>query len=345
MPLPTLQKTWVFDTNNRITFVTVIAGTKELLFNIKQTLKLMTGMSVKGSSDGTTAAMDAVDRWTTAATIGARTVNITTAATSWIVLTSSVMGVDICLSFIGVGDQQGRVAYSVGGYSLAGTPTFHPTSTDQQVPHGTLTAGSNLNDSTASLDRLWHMAYASDGSCWWFFVVRNNLLVGSSLIMMQKASSTAVVAPATFSPATWAYGSGSATNADLQIALLCNINAVAGVQNPVSRANNGIGGGDVSIDHAAFALESFSNGTTPSLNNKYTFAPELQGGFLMQGLALHSFKGVTRGKLCNVIDVWCSYAAATLGDTYPNDATRQFIVLGGTSGLVLPWDGTVFVGA
>jgi hypothetical protein len=348
MGLPAKQKTWTITANNRSTFVTVESVCKDVLFGIKQHLKTMTGVTVKGSSDGTTAAMDGVDRWTTAAAISNSVANTTTAGGSWIVLTSSVLGAEIAISHIG-GASFARITFSVGGYSLAGTPTFHPTTAanDEMFMKiglsAVTTTGSDFVNAAATLDRLWSCGKATDGSAWWFTVVRSNVLLDFGF--MQKVTS-AIVAPATFSPNTIGFDSVSSGNPLLTQTLMYNFAAAGANLGPVARANNGIGGGNVSLNQCTFAIEGFSNTNPATITDKYLFAPELQGGgFLMATIGAHSFAGTTRGKLGNVIDIWAALQTATLGDTYPNDATRQFLALGGLAGITLPWDGSAFVGA
>jgi hypothetical protein len=198
--------------------------------------------------------------------------------------------------------------------------------------------GSELVGGSTSLDRLWSCGRASDGSAFWYLVVRSNAL--SDFGFMQTVVS-AVVAPATFSPPVIGFDAQSTTNSSLSNGIFST--EIAG-QGASARANNGVGGGDVHVNNTQFSIEGFS--TVDSVVTRYTYQPELQGGgFLMSTWGVHSEDGVTRGKLGNVIDMWSGLTTATLGDTYPNDATRQFLALGGSAGVTIPWDGSVFVGA
>lgn len=66
MTLPALQKSWLFSTNNRISFVSLNDTMARLLFGIKNFLVGTVGYTVKYSCDGTTgptSANDHTDRW------------------------------------------------------------------------------------------------------------------------------------------------------------------------------------------------------------------------------------------------------------------------------------------
>lgn len=81
MALPTLQRTWLFSTNNRINFVSLNDTTSRVLFAIKNFLVATLGYAVKYTCDGTTgptSANDHTDRWLSPAsctTRGAGTAN------------------------------------------------------------------------------------------------------------------------------------------------------------------------------------------------------------------------------------------------------------------------------
>ena len=177
MGVPALQKTWTISANNRLVYVDLgsiplvvgayLRGLADFL--------LANGYTCKGSSDGTTAAMDGTYRWLTdadAATRGASTV----AAQSWVVVTDG-NGCDICIAYQGSSDERGRISFSPSGdYSAAGTATFTPTAPDEQL----FLSNQPLVDSTTSLDQIWFGWADANAQLCRFCVVRNGALVGNA---------------------------------------------------------------------------------------------------------------------------------------------------------------------
>src|SRR5512138_2278396 len=96
MALPTLTKTWIISPNNRLTAGSLAGMTGAVLYATKEFLKAH-GYTIKGTSDGVSAAMDGVDRWTDASKASIRNVSIT-GAMSWVCITNGD-GVDVVLAF------------------------------------------------------------------------------------------------------------------------------------------------------------------------------------------------------------------------------------------------------
>ena len=330
MALPTLTKTWIIDPCNRIPFVSVLGTMQAYLFEFKAFLKL-NGFTVKGSASAGVGAMDAVDRWTSAATVTPRA-TIAGASQAWIVLTSTGSAIDICFAFQGSGDDFCRIAFSPGGlYVAAGTPNQQPTASDEVVDH--LATVSMIN-STASGDRLWSGWVSSDAK-----MVRSAIARGGSWIssfggttghgiwFIEQFSSVAV-APASGTPAanpTW-------------IGCFQGANTIPnGTQ---------IGRSRLIIASTAFTA-AIHFGMEYQFGNPSTFGtekPQLQGalGYPIFPVSLFADTGGARGKLGNVIDAWTGRTTLdTSGDTY---GTLQFITMNGyigtaAGGGVWPWDG------
>jgi hypothetical protein len=91
MSLPTLQKSWLFSTNNRISFVSLNDTMARFLFGIKNFLVATVGYTVKYSCDGVTgptSSVDNTDRWISFSNCTTRGTT-TTSPQSFVVLTDS----------------------------------------------------------------------------------------------------------------------------------------------------------------------------------------------------------------------------------------------------------------
>lgn len=321
MTMPAKQKTWTHNSNNRVTYTTFLDVHQQVFQGWKETLKLASGVAVKGSSDNVTAALDATDRINTAAkwVRGAST----TATHSWIILHLANVGagVDVLLDYVGSSDESMRICVSPSAsYALNGTNArFSPTATDETIVNGSTTTGGTVGSSATSGDRIWTAATSSDGKAFMFLAARGGIWVGH--VILQEVVS-AVVAPATFSPA-WAATAGGAAP------------AISGWHNATvwkTRANGINLGGTAGC---STSMEATSTGTIPAV---YSSVLELQNSqWPVMALGLWSTVAGARGKLCNLIDIHAGNTSASDGDTYPNDATRTHVAFGD---FVLPWDGS-----
>lgn len=316
MALPAKIKSYTHTVNNRSTFASVAQVQKEILHGLKNAIKAMPGVTVKGSSNGTTAAMDAVDRFTVATDWSNRAGNVTTAA-SWIVFDMPGMdNIELCLAYIGAsGDQQARIAFApANDYALAGTPTFQPTCTNEQV----VLNGADLQPATASLDRLWNVVTSSDGSTVMWFVARSSAIANGGVI--QKISSQ-VLAPATYAQAVI----GHAFTANPSVTNMTN-----GTVNGVSRCN----GASVS---ALFCTEFFNNNIAPVGLTNPSDLQSAGTGYLLYPVGAWSATATARGKLGSFFDLYFGLSTAADGDVYTDDAgvTKPWINVGD---IVLPWN-------
>lgn len=149
MSAPVQQKIWTITPNQRIPILdypTLVSQGGRYLRLIAITL-LANGYVCKGSSNGTAAAMDGVNRWATDADASDQGANTTTAV-SWMVLTDG-NGCDICLSYVGATGDIARISYSPSGaFVAAGTATFTPTAADECIlfQNTSLITNSTTND-------------------------------------------------------------------------------------------------------------------------------------------------------------------------------------------------------
>lgn len=325
MALPTPQKTWVIDPCNRVVFSSLVQTQRTIAYENKVFLKA-NGFTVKGSSTGSVAAMDAVDRWAAATDAGTRGANTTTAQ-SWIVLEHSGMGgLEILMTYQGSADNNYKIAISPGGnWTVAATATHQPTASDEVI---VIANTIDFINSTASGDRLWSGWVSSDGAICRLAIARAGAWVNGFAI--ESVSSTVNTSGgAGFSPAVLGVllGTGSA----FQPYSTRNNAAVANAGG-VGRAN-GIGQATTQVT-GMMGVEGY-NGTSGPANT--TFVPELQGSALLYPLTVWSNTATARGKLGLLYDWWVGLTTAGDGDTYPNDATRLFIQLNDD---VWPWDGS-----
>lgn len=326
MAMPSITKTWTISAANRITWVSVANSVNTYIFGIKAFLKA-NGYTVKGSSNGTTAAMDGVDRWTSVADASTRGASAA-AAQSWIVLQDS-NPIDILLTNQGgVGGASSKCGYSPSqSFVLAGTATFQPTATDQVIPN------QGFSVSNTSLDMIWNGWVDSTKKLFRFNMASNGQWNGSTW-GIELVDSTVVGPPAVFSPAVWNFSTSS--------------NAVPN-GSQVGQARPVVASVPPSINTASvcyFGMEWFGLSSTAFT----AVQPELQGGngypIFPLSVALQSVTDGLghpvgfQGKLGRLFDWWAGRSNSTPGDTY---ASKTFIAVDGvqgTAGGVWPWNGS-----
>lgn len=319
MQPPTIAKTWVISPCNRIPFVSLLGTMGGYLLGVKNWL-VAHGYVVRGSSDGTTAAMDGVDRWVTAASVAARA-SIAGAAQSWTVLRDG-NGTDILFAYQGTSDDVARISFSpLGDFVVAGVPTQQPTAVGERV----VSSGASLIASAASGDRLWSCWVTSDAKMFRMAIARGGLWVGRHAGV--ELFAPVAVPPMTLSPAVWGFAF------DLGTSNISN-GAVVGVTRPI------VSGAGVPAD-MRFGIETFGNSSTLFTGVK----PEAQGaiGYPAFPLSIGSNTPGARGKYGDLIDTWQGRTSgANDGDTY---ASAAFIAMNGYNGSgggsgMWPWDGS-----
>ena len=317
MAVPAKVKTWVVDPNNVIAYASLYQVTRDILHGWKTFLKA-NGFTVKGSSNGTTAAMDAVDRFVTPATDWNVRGNNATSAQSWIVLEHAGMGgAEILIANQGVADSYTKLAISHSGvFTVAGTPTHQPTAADLIDIHSAI----SIHSTAVSVQRVWHGWVASDGSSCSFAVAEQGAVT--------RWVNFATAVPLIAAPSVWdSPVCAWSVNVFTAAALL----AAAAIKSSISN-----GGGYVPVDLFG-STESFANAVNgPSAIG--FIQPELQNsGYPLFQIGVWSKTGTTRGKAGTLIDVWAGPAVGH-GDTFPDDTSRLWIALGN---YVMPWDGSV----
>lgn len=128
--LPTPEVTWNFQLQTRVSYTSLNQVAAECVYTVVTRL-IAEGWTVKGSCDGTTGAMDAVNRWTDYTKAQTR-FNGVAGAQSWIVLTDAHGG-NVVFSYNGATDDRYNFWWSpLGDVVINGTnSTYEPTATTQ----------------------------------------------------------------------------------------------------------------------------------------------------------------------------------------------------------------------
>lgn len=332
MALPTVTKTWTWISNQRSSLVSTVQSQKDTLFGFKTGFLAMSGASVKGSSVGSTSTMDGVDRWTSASAIGSFVFTRTSNNTSWIVITLANMGIEVLMAYVDPGGSGngGLIMFSAGaGFTVSATSKC-PSATDEANLGFQSATGFSITNVQTSWDRIWNFAYSSDGTACMMSTARAGVL---NFIGFIQAAISTVVSPATFSPPVVGLSAsvgGPISNALINFLAMNN----SGGWNGNAKVFNGTTDATVPLFGGT---ETY--GGSSSIISRMTFFPELQGGgFVFPELSIWSETGTSRGKLCNLIDIWAGPSNATDGMTYPYDNSRQFVQWGP---LIVPWDGSI----
>ncbi len=326
---PVLQKSWTIVPNQRIpiaSYATLVLQGGRYLRLIADTL-LAHGYTCKGSCNGTTGAMDGVNRWTTDAAASVQAANTTTAV-SWMVLTDG-NGCNIVLSFVGATGDIARISFSASGVTAAaGTPTFTPTSADEIV----LFTGVSLITNSTTQDRILYVWVDSTAklmrTCCFSANATANGTWGVELV---NANRTTIA----FSPAVWGFAFIAAN-----LAMTTSLFFASYVVNQ--------NGGQARINGTTTSLgcgaEMFANA------NPQIFAgnvkPELQqgSGIDMFPIMIGSATATRQGPCAALYDVWTGKFANLTGGcivdvVFPGG--RWIEISGSSNGsIVWPWDGT-----
>lgn len=324
---PTATLSYTILANQRITpFVSLLATQGAYITGVTNQL-IARGYTCVGSSNGVAAALDGVNRCTTAAGFAVRAANTTTAQ-SWIVL-KDARNVQILFSYTGASDDIMRVAISTqAGYVIAGTATFCPTATDEQVIISALTT----IGATASADRVFDVWTDSGNTTFMMVCFRQGVIAG------------ALVRVADYDASMLVGGAGGATVLGPQtMGWFGTPNGIttlyaaysAGTAGGVARFTDS--SGNVSAQLGGAGLGN-SGGVNFDASTTYTF----QGGApFIRDVYLHA--GTAKGFVGRHKDLWTSVDVQSCGATSPsllhlylsNTAAPSTV---GTH-LLVPWDG------
>jgi hypothetical protein len=260
--------------------------------------------TVRYSCDSVTAgsAGDGVDRWSSD---GALVWNNAGSAHSWIVLrqTGIATNFELCISLepaSGPGSGY-TIAVSPSAGFTGGSTTARPTATDEHVTART----STLQTATDSTYRL-HSLMSADGKSIYIFVYTGTVLQHVIMLGAPKQSVTGWTNP------SWFYFNSGSTALDF--------NPLAVTASSLQRGR--AAGVTMSM---YFTGEGVSNGM---LMAGFTGQNDLSLESPLFPIGLASNTATASGRHGVVYDLWWGLSNYAQGDTYPGDASRQFMQVG-----------------
>lgn len=323
MTLPVLSKSWVYLANQTIPAQgTTLATKQKMLRAIKNGLKgFASAPWTHVASSDSVATSSGTDLWDADTDLVWANAG---SAHSWIVLaqTGIAAGFQLLISCEGA-DANGRTLTIVVSPSVGftgGTITARPTASDEVV----IISNVHWEGSFSSnVQFVFHLAHSTDGQCTRFFIYQANLLVAFGIF--DKAAN-----PVTGWTIPWVgFWFGTGTTPAASLALLTNV-ATAPIKARLA-----------STDFLCwFTVEAASGASLSSLTSFLTGANDISGEWPIFTIGLISNTVGVKGKHGTVFDLFYGLAASGEGDTYPNDATKQFVTFGD---LVHPWNGTTLV--
>lgn len=316
MALPTLAKSWAFQSIEVARNATVMTQCQSLLLAIKQVFKTFSpAWTVWGSSNGATVFGngDGVDRW--ASTTNVVWANVGTNH-SWIVLQQTGLGAYISIDctpgttgYGGLTVKYSKLGFGSANGGVNGTANTAPTALDQV----TLSSATWGCTSTANIRQYIHAMQSTDGKC-------------TRIFLTNKCACSAL----------WVFDTAIATDVAWTDPILFSVMAYSpGLQNLYNYGALWTRIGSTSLQLYHSCLTKGTAGTSPLVVDKL----ELNGseGWPLYEIPLYcitpnmgGFKGVLQ-------DIWWGNSGRFTGDCYPNDGVRSFVQF---DNLVVPWNGT-----
>jgi hypothetical protein len=318
MPLPTLEKTWQYSTNN----IDVPAGTalenfQRAMFRVKA---ILVGFAtapwvVLASSNGVVA--NTSDNWTSFASC----VFAATGARSWIVLRQAGVAANYQMLIDLTGGASGslarfKISPSAGFTGLTSTSTV-PAATDEYTIRASTWFGNLTNTPFKSIV---HGQMSSDGE-------KTRIILAA-----QGNSKSVLVIDKLSNPVT---GMTNPTFAVLAVATTGGVSATT--VDAVNGSAIGVGR-DATVNLTYYMTTEGYNATTVSAALS-TNPNQISGEYPLTGIGVASPTVGKTGRHGRLSDIWFGSAATAItdGSTYPAGVARTFIQCGQ---LVLPWDGS-----
>lgn len=337
MSLPTLAKSWYFQVNQQISAQTSLAVTnaralrtiKDALLglgswtdNAGGTVTPSNNWTVVGSSNGSVAALDGVDRWASDTDI--TWMGSGASAHSWMILKQTAIGSNFQFLINCRGDDTGsrssfiEICYSPNAGFTGGSTSARPTATDEIVPAFIAAWG----PPNANASYRVHILRSSDGKNFRIFLCRSSFVVGFWSI------------EAAGSPVTgWTYPffvgmrGTQTTPASATVVSYANYCSAATMQSK----------GPTATMLLYLTSECVRSGTVP-VGERMSAINDLSGSVPFLPMGLYSDVASNQGRIGVVNDMWWGLPNLSEATTYPNDGTRQFCQFGHT---IQPWNGTV----
>jgi hypothetical protein len=344
--LPSKVVSWNRRLQTRCAYTSVNQAAGDVMYQVANELITTRGFTCKGSSDGTTAAMDGTFRWSSGNNAKTR-FNGAAGAQSWVVITLAGSRGDVVFSYNGATDDVYNIWWSPSGVAtVAGTATFEPTATDQVLLNkyytttfgtvvGTATSGDRLVSIWSRPDKAgFRVAIASAGA--WI-----------SLFGFDVFTPDTYGAGITLLDVTGFYING-AWNATLNGATAPNIVNGSGLANSgttaqkrfMGRRTDG-GGTTLEYAHKMKVVGQQTGGSAISAVIDSLTAP-LQGGstWPMKRYGLYSVTTSHQGDVGTLTDWYISRTAAADGDTA---GSLDWICVESTASFWWDWDGATTV--
>jgi hypothetical protein len=323
MTLPTLEKTWQHSANNVIAAQGTPLATNRRILRTLKNLMLAFGSSAwttryssNGTAPGTGSAGDGVDHW---AADGDLIWNSAGSAHSWYVFRQAGITAtfEFLISLEGVSaDGSILTAYiSPSATFTGGTSTARPTATDEiPLRTGAVWGGTSSADSGVILN----VMMSTDGQC--TRVVINDTSLPSTFLMLDKPKNP----PAAWTNPCFGVWLGAATG----------VPTYSDVSGAILHLRL-----SATVTTAFMTQEAFGTSTTARMLGAAAIgANELTGEFPVLPIGIWCDNSPLRGQQGQIFDFWLGYTSVANGDTYPNDATRQFVQFGVG---IHPWNGTI----
>lgn len=325
MTFPTIQKyvSTGMLLNQRLSFTSLNQVLSSYVATIT-TQAIARGFTRVGSSDGTVAALDGVNRWSpTAAVRGAST----TTAQSWDLI-QAANGVQTLFFYTGGSADVAGIACSPGGlYVLAGTPTFKPTAADECIATQTQT----LIGPTSSGDRIADVWIDSAHNGWRAAIFSASVLVGP-LVWVELYDPAFILPPAVVTIPVWTG---------------CLVPSSFTMGNIFGQYTANAAGGQARITVSSVGTTVNFGASGKVLGGSFTaengFAQELNGtNFFIRAVGLSSITNGARGDVGNRFDFYTQQELKACGEL---DASKSWLYMnnnsgvGTTVGVLWTWDG------
>jgi hypothetical protein len=336
MAIPTPQKTYQFNVNNAVlTGATPVNQQKTRLRALKNKLigfgqaPWAMGYSCNGTVAGS--AGDGVDHWAADSDVVWATAEGT--AHSWVVLAQTGVGAgfQICIACVTSGNGDGlTVRMSPSAGFTGGTTTATPTAADQvtlalgtdvTVASGTY-KGWNPLPANGVVD-VMNVMQSTDGAVTRVLWYANS--AAPALWCLELASS-----PVSGWPAPSVVGLVKSTgNNTADFPTYANLVALT---TDSQRKHHALGASAMNL---VWTTEGCGGQT---IGQRQTVANDLDGNYPVTPMGYESETTANRGRHGLAIDTWAVSTTNGPGDTYPADASRQFVVHGN---FLHPWNGVI----
>lgn len=316
MALPALAKTWQHSVNNSSPAQgSAATDNRRMLRLIKDALVGFGSnpWTVQGSCNGAGGAGSfsqppgGTDKWLTDADLVGNTAG---SNHSWIVLrqTGIAANFELCIDLAASTANACTIVVSPAAGFTGGSATARPTATDEIVLISTTTFTAN----SADVAIRWSVSQSTDGQCtriWW---AAAGAVCGWMLFDKPGNPTSGWSNPS----ASWA---------------MTGVPTAANLFGSNGRMRSGSTNGNVCM-----LVEGYTTNLGPNDTVFGNIANEIDSAWPMYPLGFACVTTGVRGRHGSLVDAWAGSAAVGTGDTYPNDASNQFVQIGA---LILPWNG------